>query len=96
MPDQDVAELLSTRINCLEARFETRFDKLETRLDRWMAKNGDQNVGIQKNADQVEVLREIVDRRNKRFLTISVAIASCIATLLSALIQILIRFVFST
>ena len=96
MPDQDVAEFLSDRINCLEVRFETRFDRLETRLDRWMAKNGDQNVGIQKNADQIEVLHKTVDRRSKRFLTVSVAIASCIATLLSALIQILIRFMFST
>ena len=46
MPDQDVAEFLSNRINCLEVRFETRFDRLETRLDRWMAKNGDQNDGM--------------------------------------------------
>ena len=95
MPDQDVAEFLSNRINCLEVRFETRFDRLETRLDRWMAKNGDQNIGIQKNADQIEVIHKTVDRRSTRFLTLSVAIACFIATLLSALIQILVKFVFS-
>ena len=93
MPDQDVTEFLSNRINCLETRFEMRFDKLETRLGDWMEKNGKQNVGIEKNADKIEVLHKIVDRRSSRILTISVAIASCIAALLSALIQILVRLV---
>lgn len=94
MPDQDIVEFLLDRIKCLENRFETRFDRLETQLGRWMEKNGDQNVSIEKNADRIETLHKIIDRRNRRFLTISVAIASCIATLLSAFIQILVKFAF--
>jgi len=93
MPDQDIAEFLSNRINCLETRFEMRFDRLDTRLGDWMEKNGKQNVSIEKNADKIEVLHKIVNRRSRRLLTVSVAIASCIATLLSAFIQILVRFV---
>jgi hypothetical protein len=59
-----------------------------------MEKNGDQNVSIEKNADRIETLYKIIDRKNKRFLTISVAIASCIAALLSAFIQILAKYAF--
>ena len=91
MPDQDIAELLSNRINCLETRFETRFDRLETRLDRWMEKNGQRSINVQKNSDQIEILSKSIERKNRRFLTITVAIASCTATLLSSFIQILIR-----
>ena len=94
MSDQDMAEFLSDRISCLETRFETRFDRLETWLKQRMENNGKQDVSIEKNADRIEVLHKIIDRRSKRLLTVSVAIASCIATLLSALIQILIKCVF--
>jgi hypothetical protein len=94
MPEQDIAEFLSNRIDCLEMRFETRFDRLEARLDRWMEKNGKQNVSIQKNADKIAALYKRIERRSKRLLTISVAIASCIATLLTAFIQIVIKRIF--
>lgn len=94
MPDQDIVEFLLDRINCLENRFETRFDRLETQLDRWMEKNGDQNISIEKNTNRIESIYQIIDRRNRRFLTITVAMASCIATLLSAFIQVLVKCVF--
>jgi hypothetical protein len=94
MPEQDIAEFLSNRIDCLEMRFETRFDRLEARLDRWMDRNGKQNVSIQKNADKIGALYKRIERRSKRLLTISVAIASCIATLLTAFIQIVIKRIF--
>ena len=94
MPDQDIAEFLLDRIKCLENRFEARFDRLETQLDRWMEKNGDQNVSIEKNADKIESLYKMIDRKNRRFLAIAVAIASCIATLLSAFIQVFAKCVF--
>lgn len=91
--DQDIAEFLSDRISFLEAKFETRFDRLESRLERWMEKNGKQNVSIQKNADKIEELHERIDRKHKWLLGVSVGIASCIATLLSAFIQMLIKFI---
>lgn len=94
MPDQDIAEFLSNRINCLETRFERRFDRLEARLEQWMEKNGRQNVNIQKNAGKIEDLHKRIERKSKRLLTLGVGIASCIAALLSAFIQILIRDVF--
>ena len=93
VPDQDIAEFLSDRINHLETRFEARFDRLEARLDRWMEKNGKQNVIIQKNTDRIEDLRRKIERKGKRLLVVSIGIASCTATLLSAFIQILIKFI---
>jgi len=93
VPDQDIAEFLSDRINYLETRFEARFDRLEARLDRWMERNGKQNVIIQKNTDRIEDLHKRIERRSKRFLAVSVGIASCVATLLSALVQILIKYI---
>jgi hypothetical protein len=59
-----------------------------------MEKNGEQNVGIQKNADKIEELYKRIDRKSRRLLTVSVGVASCVATLLSAFIQIVIKCVF--
>ncbi|MBD3181057.1 hypothetical protein GF312_02125 [Candidatus Poribacteria bacterium] len=94
MADQDIVRFLSNRIDCLETRFETRFDRLERRLDHWMGKNGQQNVSIQKNSDQIDAINKMIDHKSKKSLTISVAVASCIATLLSALIQLLTKCIF--
>jgi len=94
MSDQDIAEFLSNRMDCLETRFETRFDRLEARLDRWMENNGKQNVSIQKNTDKIDGLCKKVDVRSKRILLISIGIAGCIATLLSAFIQVLVARIF--
>ena len=94
MSDEDIVEFLSDRINCLETRFEARFDRLETRLDRWMEKNGKQNVSIQKNASKIDGLCKRIEGRSKRFLVVSIGIASCVATLLSAVIQVLIKRIF--
>ena len=93
VPDQNVTELLSDRIRCLEARFETRFDRLETRLDQWMESNGKQNVKIQKNTDKIDGLYRRIERKGKWNLAITIGIASCTATLLSAFIQILVKYV---
>ncbi len=94
MSDQDVAEFLSNRIDCLETRFEVRFDRLENRLERWMEENGKQNVKIQENTGKIDAIYKRMERRSKRSLAVSIGIASCVATLLSAFIQILAKCVF--
>ena len=94
MPDQDIVRFLSNRMDTLETRFETRFDRLERRLDHWMGKNGQQNLSIQRNADQLDALHKMVDSKNKRSLTVSITVASSIATILGALIQVLAKYVF--
>ena len=93
MPDQDISKLLSDRIKSLENRFENRFDRLEARLNQWMEKNGDQNVCIQRNTDMIDSLHKRFEGRSRKILAISIGIASCVATLLSAFIQILFRYV---
>ena len=94
MSDQDVAEFLSNRIDCLETRFEVRFDRLEDRLERWMEENGKQNVKIQGNTGKIDEICKRMERKSKRSLAVSIGIASCVATLLSAFIQILVKCVF--
>jgi predicted transcriptional regulator len=93
MPTQDLMEFLSDRIDCLETRFEARFDRLETRLDRWMEDKGDQDVYIQKNTDKIDEICRRYDSKSKQFLVVSIGIASCVATLLSAFIEALIKFI---
>jgi len=94
MSGEDIAEFLSSRINCLETRFETRFDRLEARLDRWMEENGKQNVSIQRNTSRIDEICTKVERKSKRSLVVNIGIASCVATLLSALIQVFVKCAF--
>lgn len=63
---EEISAIIHKRIDSLERTFQSRFDRMETKLDKWSDKNDVQNVQIQQNTQNIALINKTLANGEKR------------------------------